>query len=589
MSRPLRVLIALLLLLVAGPMGSSRAGASQSEEAWAQLEGARPCHVRVLWWSEPQSCGTVSWSTAVEAEESYVELRERGSKESLRFDSARNGRFSGSEADGGVFFHHAPYAGLSPDTTYELVAVSDGQRSPTHHFRTAPMEDQPFTLLYGGDARTMHDNRLRMNRLIRDRVEAEPEILAFVHGGDYVMDGRSWREWRLWLSHHEVCTARDGRLLPMIPARGNHDWGLLFDEVFDAPGGPQRNFGAIELGRELALVTLNTNISTAGEQALWMEQALPRLREEHRWLFVQYHRPMWPALKAPSEAKPLWVPLFEANDVDLVMESDGHVLKRTVPIRGDKFDPTGVTYIGEGGLGAPLRRPRRDLWYLQPPGIVAPGLHITLIDVASSGVELRSLGPVPQAEELQLEESRVLLGRESEWRWSPSSAPEESWSRGAGAAASWATARPADWKVTGGEDAGTLCRAWVRLDGEELRGVSDLGLLVPRGIPLVVWLEGEEVGRRSAWREGNPWDLREERFGEQRVEYLPLRELAASSLEAGAVLAVELQLDPGAPAGRGPLLEVLAGPPERAGAGAVAEPPLLDHWRLAPRVTAVPR
>lgn len=589
MPSSLRAVVALLLLsafAVAAPFSGVQE--VQPEDAWSRLEGSKPCHVRVTWWSEPESSGTISWSTADETDANHVELSALGEEQLLRFESSRDGRFSGSEAEGGVYYHHARYAGLEPDTTYELVVDSDGERSATFHFRTAPVEDEPFTLLYGGDSRTMHANRLRMNRLIRDRVAAEPELLAFIHGGDYVMDGRRWWQWRLWLSHHEVCTAPDGRLLPVVPARGNHDWGLLYDEVFDDPGGREKNFGAIALGPELAVVTLNTNISTAGEQAEWMESALPRLRASHRWLFVQYHRPMWPALKAPSEAKGLWVPLFEKSDVDLVMESDGHALKRTVPIRDDKFDPTGVTYIGEGGLGAPLRRPRRDLWYLQPPGMVSPGLHISMLDVSAEGVVIRTLGPPQEDEELLPElVDRVLLGTEAPWAWSATQEAPEGWLLGEGAAAGWARGRPAQWHLAEGAAPGLVCRAWVALDEEQQRGVRELGLLAPRGVELVAWLDGVEVARRTSWRGGNPWEQRDERFGEHLVEYVELRLPESGAPGPFKVLAVELVVDPRASAGAGPELELLANPVRDEVAERAA--PVLDLWKLAPRASLTPR
>jgi hypothetical protein len=92
-------------------------------------------------------------------------------------------------------------------------------------------------------------------------------------------------------------------------------------------------------------------------------------------------------VKEPGDAKAAWVPLFEAHDVDLVFESDGHAIKRTMAIRDDKPDPTGVVYIGEGGLGVPQRTPYSDRWYLQEPGMSGRGHHLTT--VSFSGDELR--------------------------------------------------------------------------------------------------------------------------------------------------------------------------------------------------------
>ena len=80
-------------------------------------------------------------------------------------------------------------------------------------------------------------------------------------------------------------------------------------------------------------------------------------------------------MKGPGKAKSFWVPLFEKFNLDLVVESDGHVIKRTVPIRNEKKDPTGIVYVGEGGLGVPQRKPKSDRWYLQKPGMAGAGHH----------------------------------------------------------------------------------------------------------------------------------------------------------------------------------------------------------------------
>ena len=64
---------------------------------------------------------------------------------------------------------------------------------------------------------------------------------------------------------------------------------------------------------------------------------------------------------------------------DRVCENDGHTIKRTVPIRGNVKDPTGVVYIGEGGLGVTPRKPKPERWYLQKPGFASSGSHIFVI------------------------------------------------------------------------------------------------------------------------------------------------------------------------------------------------------------------
>ena len=152
----------------------------------------------------------------------------------------------------------------------------------------------------------------------------------------------------------------------------------MFSVVSAAPGGSaDTNWFATAIG-DLTLITLDTEVSMAGAQRDWLEGALQRGRDA-KWLVASYHRPAYPAVKSASGAREHWVPLFERYDVDLVCESDGHSLKRTVPIREDRVDYTGVTYVGEGGLGVPQRTPDPDRWYLQEPGMVTSAHHVQVL------------------------------------------------------------------------------------------------------------------------------------------------------------------------------------------------------------------
>ena len=72
-------------------------------------------------------------------------------------------------------------------------------------------------------------------------------------------------------------------------------------------------------------------------------------------------------------------------------------MKRTVAVRGGKPDPTGVTYIGEGGLGVPQRVPDASRWAFQNGGFTMQGHHVTIVSVAEHAITTRfaRLSPVP--------------------------------------------------------------------------------------------------------------------------------------------------------------------------------------------------
>jgi hypothetical protein len=347
----------------------------------ASVKGDGPSQWRVIWTKEPSTKATISWTTAKKGSGHKVRYGIRSEGKLNEFgkilEAQRSGAYSGAK---GQYYHHARISGLKPSTTYHFEVESDGKKSPVLHFTTAPSDDREFRLLFGGDSRTGIDARAQVNLLMADLSEKDDQLIAFAHGGDYIVSGRIWSQWSTWLSQHELTVTKSGKVLPIIPTRGNHDGGPLYDEIFDTPGGSGKNYFHTMISPKVALITLNSEISAGGDQQAWLAKTLFDLRPKVRWLLAEYHRPVWPAVKSPGKAKKFWVPLFEKFNIDLAIESDGHVIKRTVPIRNEKKDPTGIVYVGEGGLGVPQRKPKSGRWYLQSPGMTGSDHHVMRVE-----------------------------------------------------------------------------------------------------------------------------------------------------------------------------------------------------------------
>ena len=356
----------------------------------APLEGVSPAQWRLVWTTDPATTAKIIWNTAEPGKEHSVLIGERG-EEKRPVKAQRNGQYG----DNPVYFHQVQLSDLQPETTYELQMVSDGQKSPTFFFVTAPDRDRPFSVLFGGDSRSSSATRREMNKLIARLVAAgtaddDPsnDILALAHGGDYIVSGSNFSQWLQWMQDHELTVSKQGQLLPIIPARGNHDRGPLFDQVFGFPQD-DHNYYTTTINKQLTFITLNSEISAGGDQAKWLAEQLADARPKTRWLLAQYHRPAFPAVKSPSRALQYWAPLFEEHNVDLVCEADGHVIKRTLPIRNNQHDKTGVVYIGEGGLGVGQRTPKSDRWYLKAPGMTDRGHHVQMITFSEKSLDYK--------------------------------------------------------------------------------------------------------------------------------------------------------------------------------------------------------
>ncbi|MDZ8120268.1 metallophosphoesterase family protein [Pontiella agarivorans] len=299
-----------------------------------------------------------------------------------------------SESSPDLFYHQIQLQNLEPETIYYLTVKTARGMSREYHFKTAPEKQTPFKLIYAGDSRTHLEVARKISLQIREMIKQDDSIIALIHGGDYAVTTRR-KVWKNWLEAYALTTTEDGQLLPIIPTIGNHDVpgkSPIFRQAYGYPGG-ERDYYTCRLTPDVSILCLNTEISAEGRQRAFLQSELEKLKKDHvKWQLAAYHKPAFPAIKQPSAAKVSWVPLFDKFNLDLVLESDGHCIKRTVPIRHGKEDPAGTVYLGEGGYGAPQRDPKPDRWYLQGENSFASkGDHIMLLEFNGDTIHYSTL------------------------------------------------------------------------------------------------------------------------------------------------------------------------------------------------------
>lgn len=369
-----------------------------------------PRHVRVTWMEKPATQAVISWSTTLPGETHAVHV-DTAPRNGVRKDYAKrvrevhSGEYTRSEDDLAygeppLYYHHALLSDLEPSTAYYFAVASDEDTSQEFHFITAPVDDRPIRILFGGDSRIggsepyLHEDRRAINRRMALTAEEHEDVIAFAHGGDFFQRAEL-RYMKPWMTDHELVTTAKGRILPLIPTRGNHDRQIGFEEMFYWPERSHDYYYVTQLGAKTALVTLNTEISLAGAQSAWLAGTLKDLRPANDWVFVQYHKPSYPSVRGWTDGEDrrhFFVPIMERFYVDLVMESHDHAMKRTLPIREGGPHPQGITYIGDGGLGVPLRTPDPTRWYLQSPGLVKSAHHFHLLEFTDGAIRGRAFG-----------------------------------------------------------------------------------------------------------------------------------------------------------------------------------------------------
>lgn len=295
--------------------------------------------------------------------------------------------------------HTVELTQLAPDTAYvfrlgtlrtrekssELDFLPDGTE---HRFRTLPATlSRPVRFVSGGDANVglftenKVSNEYQFAAMCRAAAARDPEFALL--GGDiaYVNnEPKAVTKWfdflRLW---GEAMRAPDGRLIPVVPAIGNHEVhgdahevrggapergvrperASLFYAMFAFPGTP--GYNVLDFGDYLSVVSLDsfhTN-PVPGAQADWLRATLTA-RPRVPWIVPIYHVPAYPAHRAFSGAvsqaiRANWTPLFDAARVRFVFENHDHVYKVTHPLRAGKTDPAGTTYLGDGAWSVTTR------------------------------------------------------------------------------------------------------------------------------------------------------------------------------------------------------------------------------------------
>lgn len=324
------------------------------------LAFAKTDKYRCIWRDNPSTTMTIAWNQI------------SGTDAVLYYDTYDNGtdipqyvyqkKPSKTVRAKGLNNNFVRLTNLQPNTKYYFIIKDSDSQSKRYWFQTAPdNSSERLSILAGGDSRNHRKGRQNANMLV---AKLRPHCVVF--GGD--MTGLDIdREWKNWFDDWQLTIATDGRMTPIIAARGNHEKSnKTLVDLFDVPN--ESVYYALNLGGNLLRVyTLNTMIATGGDQKSWLVNDLKN-SDYALWKMAQYHHPMRPHTAKKAEGTRLyksWAKLFYDYNVQLVVECDAHVCKTTYPIRPTyakgsdegfiRDDKRGTVYVGEGCWGAPIR------------------------------------------------------------------------------------------------------------------------------------------------------------------------------------------------------------------------------------------
>ncbi len=334
---------------------------------------AKAKRFRIMWRDNPSTSMVIGWDQVSGANPKvFFDTKDHGGRVDLFRFAQKPDRVEPAKT---MNNHFVRLTGLQPNTVYYFIIADTEGSSRQYSFRTAPnTPNTPISLIAGGDSRNFRKARQRANTLV-----AKLRPTAVLFAGD-MTGGDTGPEWVDWLDDWQETISPDGRLYPILAARGNHEFSnSSISQIFDT-SNPDIYYAMTIGGNLLRIYTLNSLIASGGHQRDWLEKDLQD-NQQVLWRMAQYHHAMRPHTKRKGEKDELvihWAGLFFQYAVQLVLESDSHVVKWTYPIRPStqglqeegfiRNDENGTVYIGEGCWGAPLRENDDDKTWTRNSG-----------------------------------------------------------------------------------------------------------------------------------------------------------------------------------------------------------------------------
>jgi len=316
---------------------------------------------RLMWRQDPSSTMVIGWNqTSGNNPVVYYDTVDHGNNHTqYQFQHTPDRSVNAKGMDN----RFARLTGLQPDTKYYFLIRDNEGNSDRYWFETLPDDPtKPLSIVAGGDSRNNRTPRKNANILVR---KLRPDFVTFA--GDFTQFSFNF-QWKNWFDDWQLTIGNDGRMTPIVPTRGNHEYsGGELTNLFDVPH-PDQYYALTFGGSLLRMYTLNTEIAITGNQANWLQSDLTSHEDSVDWLFAQYHKPIRPHVSSKPEKEDVrnsWGQMFADYGVNLVIECDAHAVKSTWPIRPSyqtghdegfvRDDQDGTVYIGEGCWGAPLR------------------------------------------------------------------------------------------------------------------------------------------------------------------------------------------------------------------------------------------
>ena len=320
-----------------GEDGHTHAKMRKVEDVEIYTPSPMPDRIVLTWAADPTNSQSVTWRTSVDVDKAYAEIAiATPGPEFAKTASRIEAESVALKTDlSTAHFHSVHFQELNPGTKYAY-RVGDGVNwSEWFQFKTAKVEQEPFSFIYFGDAQ--NDIRSMWSRVIREAYSDAPKAKFLLHAGDLVNTAQSDAQWGEWFGAGSWLNAT----IPNVPVVGNHEmhkssegkagvthhWRPQFALPSHGPQGLEETCYSF-VYQNARFVILNSNMRLQ-EQAEWLDKTLAA--NASPWVICSFHHPVFSTAKDRDNAqlRSLWKPILDKYNVDLVLQGHDHTYGRT--------------------------------------------------------------------------------------------------------------------------------------------------------------------------------------------------------------------------------------------------------------------
>jgi hypothetical protein len=368
-----------------------------------QGQDGTPEQIHLTWGRDPATSMTVSWASPGQATRARV-LVTTGDGWTRTVHAEQRTYTDGLNGET-VWTYHAELRHLEPNTAYSYIVTADNDSSTTPFsatFSTAPVGRAPFRFTSFGDLATPNTAWVLsygQSAYAVAAVESFQPLFHLLNGdlcyadlnptvqpevwrdfGNNNQTSAAFRAWMPCLGNHEVefdngpqgfTSYLTRYTLPEnhVPGFRGHWYSFrvgsaLFisldadDVVYQDAGafvaGPSSLTPAASTGNPAIVPGTSFYVHgySDGAQTQWLEHTLRRARGDRDidWIIVQMHQDACSSSVTGNGSdlgiRQEWLPLFDAYQVDLVVNGHDHDYERSFPVRG--FDTTAGTEVATG-------------------------------------------------------------------------------------------------------------------------------------------------------------------------------------------------------------------------------------------------